>query len=189
MFKTYRVRECKNQAVALFQRVGEYESKSPPARRAPQPDVGHTQTRRGKTRADHAQPSTSNLALSAAYACDQVIVPIPVARKGLDALLGTHQVVRSLGRRIPGFEVLLYPLTQYQAGLRDAQERLEQIKAQLPHLAPVLSHRPGVYNGAHTEGMPIGVYRPHDEARREVQAVVRYLLERLGSTPSHQEPS
>lgn len=126
-----------------------------------------------------AQPSASKLTLSNAYASDQLIVPIPVVRKGLDTLAGTSQIVRSIGSRIVGFEVLLYLPTLYNAGLKDAQERLEEIRTQVPHLAPVISNRPGVYNGAQNAGVPIGVFRSHDEARREVQAVVHYLLERL----------
>lgn len=126
-----------------------------------------------------AQPSASKLTLSTTYASDQLIVPIPVVRKGLDTLVGTSQLVRSIASRIAGFEVLLYLPTLYNAGLRDAQERLEEIRAQLPHLAPVISSRPGVYNGAQNAGVPIGVFRPHDEARHEVQAVVQYLLGRL----------
>jgi len=135
-----------------------------------------------------APPVAGRMALSAAYAAQRLVVPIPVVRKGLDGLESTQDLVQSLQSHIPGFGVLLYIPTQFDANVKASQETLEQMRLRLPHVSPPLLRRPAAYNGAQLEGVPLGVYRPSDEARTEVQAVVNFLLTSLGLNPPTSSP-
>lgn len=128
-------------------------------------------------------PSLGQLSALAVVAADQVVVPLPTNRKGLDGIPTVIKMVREYRKAARGLRIALFVLTQHDRRTRHDRESHDIIASQLPALAPIstpLSSRPAYYSDAQVQGMPIPVYAPGSEADREVRVVARELLTALG---------
>ncbi|UBV44593.1 AAA family ATPase (plasmid) [Deinococcus taeanensis] len=129
-------------------------------------------------------PSLGKLTANAANAADWVIVPVPARYKGLVALEGLREMLSEYTRTNPRLRVAMYLVTQMEntAHSKETHEVFQQVLGD--ELAGPLTYRPAVYNRCQPEGQPIGVNAPTSEARREIQRVVRTLLDRIGQAPA-----
>ena len=126
-------------------------------------------------------PSLGKLTANAANASDWVIVPVPARYKGLVALEGLREMLTEYTRTNPKLRVAMYLVTQME-NTSHSRESLEVYKQVLgDELVGPLTYRPAVYNRCQPEGEPVGVNAPDSDARREIQAVVQALLQRIGS--------
>ena len=126
-------------------------------------------------------PSLGKLTANAANASDWVIVPVPARYKGLVALEGLREMLTEYTRTNPKLKVAMYLVTQME-NTSHSKESLEVYKQVLGgELVGPLTYRPAVYNRCQPEGEPVGVNAPDSDARREIQAVVQALLQRIGS--------
>lgn len=126
-------------------------------------------------------PSLGKLTANAANASDWVIVPVPARYKGLVALEGLREMLTEYTRTNPKLRVAMYLVTQME-NTSHSKESLEVYKQVLgDELVGPLTYRPAVYNRCQPEGEPVGVNAPDSDARREIQAVVQALLQRIGS--------
>jgi chromosome partitioning protein len=124
-------------------------------------------------------PSLGQLSALAVVAADQVVVPLPTNRKGLDGIPTVIKMVREYRKAARGLRIALFVLTQHDKRTRHDRESHDIIAAQLPALAPIstpLSSRPAYYSDAQVQGMPIPVYAPGSEADREIRVVAHELL-------------
>ncbi len=127
-------------------------------------------------------PSLGQLSALAVVAADQVVVPLPTNRKGLDGIPTVIKMVREYKKAAPGLRIALFVLTQHDRRTRHDRESHDIITAQLPSVAPIsspLSSRPAYYSDAQVEGMPIPVYAPGSEADHEIRQVTAELLAAL----------
>ena len=126
-------------------------------------------------------PSLGKLTANAANASDWVIVPVPARYKGLVALEGLREMLTEYTRTNPKLRVAMYLVPQMET-TSHSKESLEVYKQVLgDELVGPLTYRPAVYNRCQPEGEPVGVNAPDSDARREIQAVVQALLQRIGS--------
>ena len=126
-------------------------------------------------------PSLGKLTANAANSSDWVIVPVPARYKGLVALEGLREMLTEYTRTNPKLKVAMYLVTQME-NTSHSKESLEVYKQVLgDELVGPLTYRPAVYNRCQPEGEPVGVNAPDSDARREIQAVVQALLQRIGS--------
>lgn len=125
-------------------------------------------------------PSLGKLTANAANAADWVIVPVPARYKGLVALDGLREMLGEYTRTNPRLRVAMYLVTQMEntAHSKETHEVFQQVLG--AELAGPLTYRPAIYNRCQPIGEPVGVNAPDSEARREVQAVVQTLLNRIG---------
>ncbi len=127
-------------------------------------------------------PSLGQLSALAVVAADQVVVPLPTNRKGLDGIPTVIKMVREYKKAAPGLRITLFVLTQHDKRTRHDRESHDIISAQLPSVAPIsspLASRPAYYSDAQVEGMPIPVYAPGSEADLEIRQVAAELLAAL----------
>lgn len=127
-------------------------------------------------------PSLGQLSALAVVAADNVVVPLPTNRKGLDGLGTVIRMVREYRKAAPGLEVAFFVLTQHDRRTRHDRDSLDIIQSQLSSIAPVstpLGSRPAYYSDAQVQGMPISVYAPGSDADREVRQVTAELLASL----------
>jgi chromosome partitioning protein len=127
-------------------------------------------------------PSLGQLSALAVVAADQVVVPLPTNRKGLDGIPTVIKMVREYKKASPGLRITLFVLTQHDKRTRHDRESHDIITAQLPSIAPIsspLASRPAYYSDAQVEGMPIPVYAPGSEADQEIRQVAAELLAAL----------
>ena len=127
-------------------------------------------------------PSLGQLSALAVVAADQVVVPLPTNRKGLDGIPTVIKMVREYRKAAPGLRIALFVLTQHDRRTRHDRESHDIISAQLPSVAPIsspLASRPAYYSDAQVEGMPIPVYAPGSEADLEIRQVAQELLAAL----------
>ncbi len=127
-------------------------------------------------------PSLGQLSALAVVAADQVVVPLPTNRKGLDGLPTVMRMVKEYRRAAPGLGVALFLLTQHDRRTRHDRESLSVIERQLSAVAPVstpLNQRPAYYSDAQVEGMPVPVYAPGSEADNEIRRVTDELVAAL----------
>jgi chromosome partitioning protein len=128
-------------------------------------------------------PSLGQLSALAVVAADQVVVPLPTNRKGLDGIQTVIKMVREYRKAAPGLGIVLFVLTQHDRRTRHDRESHDIITAQLPALAPIsspLSSRPAYYSDAQVQGMPIPVFAPGSDADLEIRQVAGELLAALG---------
>ncbi len=127
-------------------------------------------------------PSLGQLSALAVVAADQVVVPLPTNRKGLDGIPTVIKMVREYRKAARNLKVAFFVLTQHDRRTRHDRESLEVIRAQLPAIAPVstpLASRPAYYSDAQVQGMPIPVYAPGSPADQEIRQVTAELLASL----------
>lgn len=127
-------------------------------------------------------PSLGQLSALAVVAADQVVVPVPTNRKGIEGLPTVMQMVTEYRRAAPGLEVAMFLLTQHDRRTRHDRESQEAITGQLSAIARVsspLNHRPAYYSDAQVEGVPVPVYAPGSDADSEIRRVAAELVEVL----------
>jgi chromosome partitioning protein len=127
-------------------------------------------------------PSLGQLSALAVVAADQVVVPLPTNRKGLDGIPTVIKMVREYRKAARGLKIALFVLTQHDRRTRHDRDSLEVIRAQLGSIAPVstpLASRPAYYSDAQVQGMPIPVYAPGSVADQEIRQVTAELLASL----------
>ncbi len=128
-------------------------------------------------------PSLGQLSALAVVAADQVVVPLPTNRKGLDGIPTVIKMVREYRKASPQLRIALFVLTQHDRRTRHDRESLEIIRNQLTAVAPIstpLGSRPAYYSDAQVQGMPISVYAPGSDADKEIRQVAGELLASLG---------
>ncbi|MBX3144076.1 MAG: ParA family protein [Trueperaceae bacterium] len=124
-------------------------------------------------------PSLGQLSALAVVAADQVVVPLPTNRKGLDGLTTVMRMVKEYRRAAPGLRVAMFLLTQHDRRTRHDRESLAVIESQLSEVAPVsspLNQRPAYYSDAQVEGVPVPVYAPGSEADVEIRRATAELV-------------
>jgi len=127
-------------------------------------------------------PSLGQLSALAVVAADQVVVPLPTNRKGLDGIPTVIKMVREYRKAARNLKIALFVLTQHDRRTRHDRDSLEVIRAQLASIAPVstpLASRPAYYSDAQVRGMPIPVYAPGSAADEEIRQVTAELLASL----------
>ena len=127
-------------------------------------------------------PSLGQLSALAVVAADQVVVPLPTNRKGLDGIPTVIKMVREYRKAAQNLRIALFVLTQHDRRTRHDRDSLDIIQSQLSSIAPVstpLGSRPAYYSDAQVQGMPISVYAPGSDADREVRQVTAELLASL----------
>jgi chromosome partitioning protein len=127
-------------------------------------------------------PSLGQLSALAVVAADQVVVPLPTNRKGLDGIPTVIKMVREYKKAARGLRIALFVLTQHDRRTRHDRESHDIIAAQLPAVAPIsspLASRPAYYSDAQVQGLPIPLYAPGSEADVEIRRVTQELLEAL----------
>jgi chromosome partitioning protein len=129
-------------------------------------------------------PSLGKLAVLAALAADQLIVPVPTRAKGLNGLPGVMAALNTYRRLRPNLHVGLFVPTLYDSRNSHDREVLEALKQQLQPLAAPLSYRPATWNDSAGTGEPILVYAPNSPAATEVRKLAQEIGQVSGLTRS-----
>lgn len=125
-------------------------------------------------------PSLGKLAVLAALAADQLIVPVPTRAKGLNGLPGVLSALQTYRRLRPELNVGLFVATLYDGRTSHDREVLEVLRAQLKPLSAPLNYRPAVWNDSAGAGEPVLSFAPNSAAAQEVQQLCEQLVEIAG---------
>ncbi len=130
-------------------------------------------------------PSLGKLAVLAALAADQLIVPVPTRAKGLNGLPGVLSALQTYRRLRPELKVGLFVATLYDGRTSHDREVLEALRAQLHPLSEPLNYRPAVWNDSAGTGEPVLSFAPGSPAALEVQRLCDQLVEVAGLGAVH----
>lgn len=128
-------------------------------------------------------PSLGSLSAMASIAATHLIVPVPTSAKGVQGVRVVLEAVEEYRAASPELSVVLFLLTQFDPRTKVDQHSLREIKARLEVVAPVstpLGMRPGPYQKAAFDGVPLPVSDPKNQAVEEIQVVTTELLGSLG---------
>ncbi|MFC4638265.1 ParA family protein [Deinococcus hohokamensis] len=125
-------------------------------------------------------PSLGKLAVMAALAADQLIVPVPTRAKGLNGLPGVLAALNTYRRLRPDLRVGLFVPTLYDSRNSHDRDVLEALRRQLQPLAAPLSYRPATWNDSAGTGEPILVYAPNSPAATEVRGLADEIAQTAG---------
>jgi ATPases involved in chromosome partitioning len=125
-------------------------------------------------------PSLGQLAILAALAADQMIVPVPTRQKGLDALPGLQGALTEYREVRPDLTVALYVPTFYDARRRHDQEVLADLKAHLSPLARPVPQREAVWLDSTAQGAPVSEYAPGTPVHADVQRLTADIAAAIG---------
>ena len=114
-------------------------------------------------------PSLGQLAILAALAADQMIVPVPTRQKGLGALPGLQGALTEYRAVRPDLTVALYVPTFYDARRRHDQEVLADLRAHLAPLARPVPQREAVWLDSTAQGAPVSEYAPGTPVHTDVK--------------------
>lgn len=128
-------------------------------------------------------PSLGSLSALASIAATRLIVPVPTSAKGVQGVRVVLEAVDEYRAASPDLNVALFLLTQFDPRTKVDQHSLREIKARLELVAPVstpLGMRPGPYQRAAFDGVPLPISDPKNQAVEEIQVVTTELLTSLG---------
>lgn len=128
-------------------------------------------------------PSLGSLSALASIAATHLIVPVPTSAKGVQGVRVVLEAVEEYRAASPELSVALFLLTQFDPRTKVDQHSLREIKARLGAVAPVsspLGMRPGPYQQAAFDGVPLSLSDPKNQAVEEIQVVTTELLGSLG---------
>lgn len=125
-------------------------------------------------------PSLGKLAVLAALAADQLVVPVPTRAKGLSGLPGVLAALGTYRRLRPELRVGLFVPTLYDGRNSHDREVLAALRAQLHPLAQPLNYRPATWNDSAGAGEPIGVFAPNSPAAGEVRTLAQEIADHTG---------
>jgi chromosome partitioning protein len=126
-----------------------------------------------------AGPSLANLSSIALTAADELIVPMPVSAKGLEALPGVLQAMERMKLEMnSALKIGMFILTQFDGKTAVDQAMLQQISELCSTVAPV-SEPLGdytIYREAIAMKLPIPLTQAKHKAIEQLQAVAAKLL-------------
>lgn len=125
-------------------------------------------------------PSLGQLSILGAMAADQMIVPVPVRQKGLDALPGLSEAFMEYQAVKPELTVAIYVPTLYDARRLHDREVLADLQANLSPLAQPVPQREAVWLDSTTAGQPVGIYAPNSPVHRDVQQLTADVAHAAG---------
>lgn len=125
-------------------------------------------------------PSLGKLAVLAALAADQLIVPVPTRAKGLNGLPGVLAALNTYRRLRPELRVGLFVPTLYDTRNSHDREVLETLKAQLKPLSLPLTYRPAVWNDSAGVGEPVLAFAPGSPAAQEIAGLAEQVARVAG---------
>lgn len=128
-------------------------------------------------------PSLANLSYIALASADVLIVPMPVAEKGIEALPGVvRQMERAKMEFNPNLKIAAFILTQFDQKTTIDQVKLEEIREICSPIAPVLGplNDYAIYREATSLGEPVPHYATEHKATEQLRQVTAQLLVALG---------
>lgn len=128
-------------------------------------------------------PSLGSLSALASIAATHLIVPVPTSAKGVQGVRVVLEAVEEYRAASPELRVALFLLTQFDPRTKVDQQSLYEIRTRLSVTAPVstpLGMRPGPYQKAAFDGVPLPVSDPKSKAVEEIRVVTTELLGSLG---------
>jgi chromosome partitioning protein len=126
-----------------------------------------------------AGPSLANLSSIALTAADELIVPMPVSAKGLEALPGVLQAMERMKLEMnPTLKIGMFILTQFDAKTAVDQAMFQQISELCSTVAPVSDPLGDytIYREAIAMQKPIPLVQTKHKAIEQLQAVAAQLL-------------
>lgn len=128
-------------------------------------------------------PSLGSLSALSSIAAGHLIVPVPTSAKGVQGVRIVLEALEEYRAASPNLGIALFLLTQYDSRTKVDQDSLREVQKRLSTIAPVstpLAMRPGSYQKAALDGVPLPIGEPKSKAVEEVQLVTTELLESLG---------
>lgn len=133
-------------------------------------------------------PSLGKLAVLAALAADQLVVPVPTRAKGLNGLPGVLAALNTYRRLRPELSVALFVPTLYDGRNSHDREVLAALEERLKPLAAPVSYRPAVWNDSAGHGEPVLSFAPSSPAAGEVERLTGEIARVAGLSERAQAP-
>lgn len=130
-----------------------------------------------------AGPSLANLSSIALTAADELIVPMPVSAKGLEAIPGVLQAMERIKLEMnPNLKIGMFVLTQFDAKTLVDQAMLEQIQELCRTVAAVSEPLStyAIYRESIAANKPIPLMAEKHKAIEQLRSVAAQLLVALG---------